>query len=127
MFSETLMTTAKKLVEHCRAGTTREGLKELYDPDAVSVEAMAMPGSGSAETKGVEGIRGKHDWWESSFEVHSAVVDGPYPHDPDRFAVIFELDTTEKASGKRSRMKEVGLYTIDDAGKIVREEFFYTM
>ena len=41
--------------------------------------------------------------------------------------MIFEFDTTNKQSGKRSQMKEVGIYTVNDGGKIVREEFFYTM
>ena len=68
--------TAEKLVAHCRAGTERQGLKELYAPDAVSVEATAMPGSGSAETLGVPGIKGKHDWWDSTMEVHSASAEG---------------------------------------------------
>ena len=63
MPSETLKSTADSLVGHCRAGTTKEGLKELYDPNAVSVEAAPMPGADSPETKGVKGIEGKHDWW----------------------------------------------------------------
>ena len=127
MPSETLKSTADRLVAHCRAGTTKEGLKELYDPDAVSVEAAPMPGADTAETNGVKGIEGKHDWWASAMEVHSASADGPYLHGDDRFAVIFEFDATEKASGKRNQMKEVGVYTVDGAGKIVREEFYYTM
>ena len=125
MSRETMKTTAEKLVAHCRAGTTRQGLKELYAPDAVSVEAVAMPGSGSAETRGLQGIEGKHDWWDSTMEVHSASTDGPYPHGDDRFAVIFEFDITDRASGQRNQMKEVAVYTVNPAGKIVREEFFY--
>jgi hypothetical protein len=125
MSREILNATAERLVAHCRAGTTRQGLQELYDPDAVSVEAMAMPGSGSAETRGVAGIEGKHDWWDSAMEMHSASVDGPYPHGDDRFAVIFEFDSTDRASGQRNKMKEVAVYTVNPAGKIVREEFFY--
>ena len=127
MGSDALKATADKLVEYCRSNQTEKGLGELYDPGAVSVEAMAMPGSDSAETKGIDGIRGKHQWWNSNFEVHSANVDGPYPHGGDRFAVIFEMDTTHKESGERSQMKEVGVYTVDGSGKIVREEFFYSM
>jgi hypothetical protein len=57
--------------------------------------------------------------------VHSAVVDGPYPHD-DRFAVRFTYDVTFKPQDKRFKMDEVGLFTIQD-GKIVKEEFFYSM
>ncbi len=125
MSVETLKATAEKLVAHCRAGTTKQGLDELYDPGAVSVEAMAMPGAGSAETVGVDGIRGKHDWWENTMEVHSASAEGPFPHGDDRFAVIFAFDATDKTSGKRNQMREVAIYTVNDAGKIIREEFFY--
>lgn len=126
MTAETTRATAEKLVEFCRADDTIRGLDALYDPDAVSVEAAPMPGTDSAETRGVAGIRGKHEWWNSSFDVHSVSIDGPYPHGDDRFALIFEMDTTHKESGQRSAMKEVALYTVDEAGKIVREEFFYT-
>jgi len=38
--------------------------------------------------------------------------------------VIIEVDATMKASGERSRMREVALYTVSE-GRIVREEFFY--
>jgi ketosteroid isomerase-like protein len=49
----------------------------------------------------------------------------PYPND-DRFAVRFTYDVTNKGSGQRFTMDEVGLFTVKD-GKIVREEFFYSM
>ncbi len=127
MSAETTRATADKLVAYCRNDDTIKGLEELYDPAAVSVESMPMPGSDSAETRGVDGIRGKHEWWAANFEVHSATVDGPYPHGDDRFAVIFEMDTTHKESGQRNQMKEVAVYHVNDAGKIVREEFFYAM
>ena len=115
-----------RLVELCRANDTETGLNELYSADAVSVEAMAMPGTPSAETRGLDGIRGKHAWWENTMEVHSANVDGPYPHGGDRFGVIFEIDCTNRDTGERSQMKEIAIYHVAD-GKIVREEFFYSM
>lgn len=126
MKSENLKATADKLVQHVRSNTTKQGLDELYDPDAVSVEAMAMPGTDSPETRGVEGIRGKHDWWDSTMEVHSASADGPFLHGDDRFAVIYAMDFTNKTTGERSQMQEVGIYMIDEAGKIIREEFYYS-
>jgi len=127
MSAETMKATAEKLAGYCRSNDTMTGLTELYDPGAVSVEAGAMPGTDSPVTEGVEGIKGKHEWWNSNFEVHSASVDGPYPHGDDRFALIFEMDATHKDSGQRSKMKEVGVYSVNGAGKIVREEFFYAM
>jgi hypothetical protein len=118
----TLEEIARKLVANCRAGREREGLSELYDPACESVEATDPPG-GSRISKGVDAIEGKHDWWAQSFDLHEAEVDGPYLHAPDRFAVIFQMDVTERATHKRWRGKEVGLYTVAD-GKIVKEEFF---
>ena len=123
MSADDVKATAEALVAHCRAGTTRQGLRELYDPEAVSVEAFAM-GDGGRETRGVKAIEGKHDWWEGAMEVHSATTEGPFING-DRFSVIFGFDATDRNSGKRTQMREVGLYTVGDAGKIVREEFFY--
>lgn len=124
MNAEVLMAAAEKLVAFCRAGAPEHGLAELYHPDAVSVEATPGP-DGGAETRGLDGIRGKHAWWNEAMEVHSAAVEGPFPHGDDRFAVIFGFEATERASGRRFEMREVAVYTIDPAGKITREEFFY--
>ena len=115
---------ADKLVNYCKSNDTASCLNELYHTDAVSVEAMAGPGSDSPETKGLDGIRGKHEWWGNSFEVHSLNVEGPFMHGDDRFGVIFEFDATNKEANERTAMKELAIYTVQD-GKIVREEFFY--
>ncbi|TMM54925.1 nuclear transport factor 2 family protein [Sulfitobacter sabulilitoris] len=114
---------ADALVEGCREGRAKENLDHLYAPDAVSVEAQDMQGQGR-ETKGLEAIKGKHDWWDSAMEVTGSSVSDPMLHGDDRFAIIFEAQGTEKASGRAFDMKEVGVYHVRD-GKIVREEFFY--
>jgi len=124
MSAEETRAIADQLIAYCRSGDTLTGLRELYDPAVVSVEAMAPPSAPGPATTGVDAVRGKHEWWYGAFEVHSSSVDGPYPHGDDRFALIFEIDCTEKATGRRSQMKEVGVYTVSN-GKIVREEFFY--
>jgi hypothetical protein len=49
---------AKKVVELTRKQAWYEALNELYDDDIVSVKAFSM-GSGSPETRGKEGVRGK--------------------------------------------------------------------
>lgn len=116
---------AQKLVGYCRSGDTATGLDKLYSETAVSVEAAAPDGKNRI-TEGLDGIRGKHDWWDANFEVHSASVDGPYQSGDERFAVIFEVDATHKESGQRSQMKEIGLYHVAN-GKIVREEFLYPL
>ena len=123
--SDQMKATAEALAACCRENRTNEGLDTLYSADAVSVEAALAPGMESRETAGLDGIRGKHAWWDGAMEMHEAKIEGPFYHGEDRFGLIFEMDVTEKASGERSQMKEFGVYTVDAAGKIVREEFFY--
>jgi ketosteroid isomerase-like protein len=120
----TLREIAEELVAGCREDRVEENLGKLYAVDAVSVEATPGP-DGSRETHGLEGIRGKHAWWNSTFVVHDADVDGPFLHGDDRFAVVFEVEAENRETGERSEMEEVGVYHVRD-GKIVREEFFYT-
>lgn len=115
---------ANQLVNLCRQGKNAEALATLFAENAVSVEAMAMPG-GSAEARGRAAIEAKGKWWVENHEVHAASITGPWPHG-DRFVVGFQYDVTNKPSGKRMKMDEVGLFTVEN-GKIVREEFFYTM
>jgi ketosteroid isomerase-like protein len=112
----------EKLVALCRQNKPYEAMETLYDPKIVSVEAVPME-SGQREVRGLEGCIAKGKDFDSRFEVHSAVAEGPYPHD-DRFAVFFKYETTHKPSGQRMTLDEIALYTVKD-GKIVREEFFY--
>ena len=116
----------QRLVDICRQGRDRDAL-ELYSRDAVSVEAAGSPDMPAVQT-GVEAIRRKGEWWSANHEMHSAEVKGPFPNG-DRFAVIFDYDFTPKTgqyAGRRTKMEEVGLYTVKN-GKIVREEFYYPM
>ena len=118
----TLNEIAAELVAGCREGREAENLSKLYADDAVSVEAADM-GMGR-EASGIDAIRGKHDWWESAFEVLEANVSDPFTHGEDRFAVRFAIKTKDKSTGEVSDMEEIAVYHVAD-GKIVREEFFY--
>lgn len=118
------MEIARKLMELCAQGKNMEALNTLFAQDAVSVEAGAPPGM-QREAKGLAAIKAKGEWWVANHEVHSAAMTGPWPHD-DRFIVGFQYDITNKPSGNRMKMNEVGLFTVKN-GKIVREEFFYDM
>jgi hypothetical protein len=95
---------------------------ELYAKDAVSVEAAAMPGT-ERVVKGIDAIHAKSKAWRENNVLHGAEVSGPFPND-SRFAVRFTFDVTNKQSGKRTKMDEIGLFTIEN-GKIAKEEFFY--
>ena len=118
----TLNEIANELVAGCRESRAKANLHKLYAPDAKSVEAADM-GNGRTVT-GIAAIEGKHDWWENSMTVHSQTVGGPFAHGDDRFAVTFDVDYTENATGKRGQMQEVAVYHVA-GGKIVQEEFFY--
>jgi limonene-1,2-epoxide hydrolase len=111
---------AKKVVELTRRHAWKEALESLYAKDIVSVEARSKEG-GSSETRGIDGVRGKVDWWLGAMETHSVKVHGPFVAH-DRFVVQYDMDVTDKESKKRMQLSEIGVYTVKD-GKIVREEF----
>src|SRR5438132_11202440 len=111
---------AQRVVELVRKQAWHEALDTLYDKDIVSVEARTMDGS-SPETRGMEGVRGKVDWWLENMQVHSFTAEGPFVAH-DRLVVQHDADVTDKNSNKRFQLSEVGVYTVKN-GKIAREEF----
>ena len=113
----------QKYVALCKEGRGEESLDALFAKDAISVEALAQNGA-DRTAKGVDALHGKSKWWRENNTLHKAEIFGPYPHD-DRFAVRFLYDITNKGSGKRMTMDEVGVFTVKD-GKITKEEFFYS-
>jgi hypothetical protein len=122
----TTLEIGKKLVALCQEGRGLEAVDTLYGEKIVSIEAQGsdeLP----ARMEGKEAIRGKNSWWYDNHEIHSSTAAGPFcGYHPDRFAVLFEMDVTNKPSGERTQMTEVGLYTVSN-GKIVQEEFWYQM
>lgn len=119
----TLIEIANALVAGCRSGDTKPNLDKLYAPDAVSVEPVDF--GGGREAAGLGAIKGKHDWWDNTFEVLGGDISDPMPHGDDKFAIIFELQTKNKETGAVEDMKEVAIYHVA-GGKITREEFFYS-
>ena len=101
-----------------------EAAAELYSPDIVSVEPSAPPGQ-SREAKGIAAVKAKGEWWVANHDVHSSKVEGPLVAGSN-FAVTFKLDVTFKPEKRRFQMEEIGIYKVAD-GKIVYEEFFYSM
>lgn len=115
---------ANKLVKLCSEGKFEEATKTLYSPDIVSVEASAPPGQ-SRETKGIQAVIQKGEWWVNNHEVHSSKVEGPLVAG-SHFAVTFKMDVTFKPENKRFQMEEIAVYKVAD-GQIVYEQFFYNM
>ena len=116
---------ANQLVAFCKEGKNVEAINTLYADDVESIEA-ADPPEGERTTKGIEAVRGKNQWWNENHEIHESSVKGPWPHGDDRFAIHFFFDVTNKPSSQRYKMEEIGVYTVAN-GKVIREEFFYSM
>lgn len=119
---------ADQLVALCKEGRNLDAVNTLYSPDVTSVEAMQGTPEMPREMRGIDAIRAKNQWWIDNHTVHGGTVQGPFMHQ-DRFAVFLSYDVTAKGgpwAGKRMTITEVAVYTVKD-GKIVHEEFFYTM
>ncbi|HEY3441307.1 MAG TPA: nuclear transport factor 2 family protein [Paludibaculum sp.] len=115
---------ANALVQLCSEGKFFEAIETLYADDIVSMEAGAPPGA-SRETKGIAAVKGKAEWWADNHEIHSAKVEGPLVAGA-HFSVAFKMDVTYKPQAKRHTMEEIAIYKVVD-GKIVYEEFFYSL
>lgn len=113
---------AQGLVDLCRKGDLKGAVDTYYAPNILSIEPDGGPQSTSV---GLEAIYGKMEWFQSTFEVHSAEVKGPFVH-LDQFAVEFDFDVTHKETGNRSRMHEIGVYKVVD-GKVAEERFFFAV
>ena len=117
----------RRLVDAVTGLKFLDAIDELYSPDIVSIEAIGNDEE-PAELRGIEAIRNKNKWWVENNDLHSIEAKGPFPHG-DRFAVFYRMDVTPAAgprAGQRGPFEEVALYTVSE-GKIVREEFFYSI
>jgi len=93
---------------------------ELYSPDIESIEEWNT--SEIARVKGMEGLKRKGQSLSQQFEVHNIKASDAVVAD-NWFSVKFEIDTTDKKSGKRSTLSEIGVYKVED-GKIIKEYYF---
>jgi hypothetical protein len=116
----TIQEIAARVVELNRAGDHETVYRELYTPDAVSIENW---GGKPERYEGLEAIGKKAEgWMESVSEIHEITVGEPIVSDAS-FAIVFGMDITYKdpAMG-RQKMTELAIYTVKD-GKIIEEEF----
>lgn len=95
------------------------GAEKFWGKDVVSIEAMEGP---MREVRGLEAVKGKSVWWNENHISHSFKTEGPYVNG-DQFALYFDVDVTQKATGQRLAMKEVAVYTVK-GDKVVEERFF---
>lgn len=104
----------------CRDGKFAESGEKYWADDVVSVEF----GGADPISRGKAAVRAKGVWWAGAHELHGVAVDGPWVNG-EQFAVRFTLDVTNKQSGQRMSIDEIGLYTLK-GGKIAEERFFYS-
>jgi hypothetical protein len=110
----------KAVVESINAGRPdRELWDKWWSPKIESVEGHGM----ASAWRGRKAMEAKNDWWSSAHTIYGASAEGPFLG-ATGFAIKFRIDAEEKASGKRTIMEEVGVYTVEN-GKVVREEFMY--
>ncbi len=113
---------ANRLVELCRKGDFKTVYEELYSPDCVSIEPK---GSEMEICEGLEAMAAKGKAWnESMEEFHGSSLGEPIVAD-NHFCMTMMMDATFKDVG-REKMNELCLYEVKD-GKIVKEQFFYTL
>jgi len=118
----TTQQVADKLVSYCKKADWDTAIKELYDPNAVSIE---MPGAPNfpPRTEGVDALIAKGDKWGSMVDTfHGVEVEGPIVAG-DHFSCTFKMDLTMKGLPRMTN-EEVGIYQVKE-GKIVSEQFFY--
>jgi ketosteroid isomerase-like protein len=113
---------ANDLVALCRQGKFAESGEKYWAQDVVSVEAGA-PDGGDPASRGIAAARRKGEWWAANHEMHGVEVEGTFVNG-DQFVVRFKMDLTPKATGERTSMDEMAVYTVK-GGKIAEERFFY--
>src|SRR3954470_22115965 len=116
-----VQSVGKKFVDLCRQGKNFDVMRTMYSPTIVSVE-----GDGK-QTAGQQPVIKKSEDWVSDKTFHGETVAGPFYNsaNPDQFTVFFTLDITPNATGKRTTLQEVGVYTVNRDDRITREQFFY--
>lgn len=114
---------AAEFTRLCRDGQLEEAGRKFWSDRVVSIEAMDGPMS---RCNGIQEVVAKGQWWYENHDIHSFKTEGPYVNG-NQFALQFEIDVTPRTgerAGQRTRMTEMGLYTVE-GGKIVEERFFY--
>jgi len=118
------MTTQKvadRFIELARQGKLEDILRELFSPEAVSIEANESMGPKVVE--GLPAILKKNAMFNSMVETfHGARISDPVISSK-YFSVSWWIDTTMKGQG-RTQMDEICVYKVEN-GKIMSEQFFY--
>ena len=120
---EDLVRLGRAFVQAMRDRQGFAQVDDIYAENAQSVEAVVPPERDVRIAKGRDAIKAKREDWAATHNIQKLGADGPYVHPPNRFAVRFEAEVTQKATGRQMILREIAVYTVED-GKIAREEFF---
>lgn len=113
---------AKKLIRYCRDQKHRKAVDELYADNCISRE---MPGTPDDVIQGKAAIIAKNNkWFESVKEFHECEVSDALVSG-DFFSCLMSIDVTFYGR-KRMQLEEICVYQVIQ-GKIVSEQFFYTV
>jgi hypothetical protein len=112
---------ARKLVDYCNKGEFENAQKELFAPDAISIEPEASGGF-NKETKGLDAIIEKGHKFQSMTEKVYGVKTSDPLISQNSFALTLSMDMAMKGK-ERAEMKELCVYNVKD-GKIISEQFF---
>jgi hypothetical protein len=118
----TIQEVAAKLVEYCKKGDFEGAQKELLTADAAGIEPV---GANMPSVTGRDAIIEKGHQFQGMLEaVHGITVSEPSIAG-EYFSIALLMDVTMKGMG-RLNMDELIVYHVKD-GKIVSEQYFYTM
>ena len=114
---------ANQWAQMCREGKNLECISELYAENVISKEMPGVPNS-EIET-GKQNVYNKNQHWLSNLEeFHSSEISEPIVAH-NHFTAKMKFDVTFKERG-RQQMEEVCVFEVKD-GKIISEQFFYSM
>jgi hypothetical protein len=120
MISMTTQEVADRFDELIQQGQYAQIYEELYSPDAVSIEPE---GSGMQNAHGMPAILEKGKTWNAQIEeMHGGYMGKPAVAG-NFFCCTGGMEATIKGRG-RVKLDEVCVYEVQ-AGKIVREQFFF--
>ena len=113
---------AQKWKNLCDEGKNLECINELYAENVVSRE---MPGMPNEVISGRQNVWNKSkEWLESVEDFHASSISEPVVAG-NHFTSKMSFDCTFKERG-RQQMEEVCVYEVQN-GKIVNEQYFYSM
>ena len=115
----TVFDVADRLVALCSERKFLETGDELWADNVVSIEPMT---GDMARLEGRDAVRAKGEWWVSAHEIHDCIMGEPY-FNGNTFIVRYTIDVTDRSSGDRRTLDELGMYRVEN-GKIVEETFF---